>query len=167
MHLNASTWCYQDKGAVCSDPTTVVSPRHPTWQVPKHIRQSLWSQKNCWAFSIDSSMVVSCSTIIGASLSEPHTSGKTGRIFCVYLSIYISIYGTYVVPYIRFATFHCHESVLSAKCTKTKLYCYLPGYGFNFKTILWICRDQSQQASPKKRKGESSSCFRDSRTKGR
>ena len=32
--------------------------------------------------------------LIGASLSEPHTSGKTGRNFCVYLYIYISIVRT-------------------------------------------------------------------------
>ena len=39
--------------------------------------------------------------IIGASLSEPHTSGETGRIF-YYIYIYILyIYCTYVVLYIR------------------------------------------------------------------
>ena len=36
--------------------------------------------------------------VIGASLSEPHTSGKTRRIF---LCLYISIVRTHVVLYIR------------------------------------------------------------------
>ena len=38
-----------------------------------------------------------CPLFIGASLSEPHTSGETGRIFYIYVSIYLS----YVVLYIR------------------------------------------------------------------
>ena len=51
-----------------------------------YVRRPVYSRFACSNLTICNVLV----RIIGASLSEPHTSGETGRIFCVYLYIYLS-----------------------------------------------------------------------------